>query len=76
MARLYGEQDKKKEETYLEDTISDFPEEYPLYNFMGRFYYEGGDYSSAMDMWDQSKQRDEKINMLYKDAQKRENAQE
>jgi hypothetical protein len=43
---------------------------------LGRFYYEGGDYSSAMDMWDQSKQRDEKINMLYKDAQKRENAQE
>jgi len=71
LARLYGEHDRKKEQKYLEDTISDFPEEYQLYNLMGRTYYEEGEFSSAMDMWEQSKEKDQKIKMLYEDAKKR-----
>jgi hypothetical protein len=71
LARLYGEHDRKKEQSYLEDTISDFPEEYPLYNLMGKTYYDDGEYSSAMDMWEQSKEKDARTDMLYNDAKKR-----
>lgn len=66
IARMIMEHDKKKALGYLEDTITDFPDEYPLYNALGRLYYEEGELGSAMDMWEQSKELDSGTKLLMK----------
>ena len=60
--------DVKKAVEYLENTIIDFPEEYPLYNTLGRLYYEEGELNSAMDIWGQSKEKDSGTKKLMKEV--------
>jgi uncharacterized protein HemY len=66
VARMILEKNRKLGREYLENTITDFPEEYQLYNTLGRLYYEEGELNSAMDIWEQSKEKDDGIKQLMK----------
>ena len=68
VARMLLEKNRKAGREYLENIITDFPEEYPLYNTLGRLYYEEGELNSAMDIWEQSKETDAGVKQLMKTA--------
>jgi hypothetical protein len=68
IARMIMERSRKQARDYLENTISDFPGEYPLYNTLGRLYYEEGELNSAVDIWEQSKEPDTATKLLMKTA--------
>lgn len=67
-ARMILEKNRKLGREYLENIITDFPEEYPLYNTLGRLYYEEGELNSAMDIWEQSKEPDAGVKQLMNTA--------
>ncbi|MEI7542555.1 MAG: hypothetical protein WCJ94_04815 [bacterium] len=68
ISNMLRDGDVKKAVEYLENTIIDFPEEYPLYNTLGRLYYEEGELNSAMDIWGQSKEKDLVTKQLMKEV--------
>ena len=71
LARLYAVKDPKKAKTYLENTIADFEDEYPLYDQLGRIYYEEGEFESAVDIWEQAKELDPATKRLISMAKHR-----
>jgi hypothetical protein len=71
IARMIMEHNRKQSIEYLENTISDFPDEYPLYAVLGRLYYEAGELNSAIDIWEQSKDLDSGTKLLKKTAEAR-----
>ncbi len=70
-AKLYAAVNRKRAKAYLEETISNFESEYPLYNYLGKIYFDEGEYVSAMEVWEQSKEVDVKTAQLMKAAKKR-----
>jgi hypothetical protein len=71
LARLYAVSDRKKAKAYLEDTINNFENEYPLYDMLGRLYYEDGESSNAIEIWEQAKELDPGTTRLMKAVKNR-----
>ncbi|MCE5300961.1 MAG: hypothetical protein LLG37_08860 [Spirochaetia bacterium] len=71
LAKLYAERNGKKARAYLEDRISEYPSQWQLYNLLGKLYYGEGEFASAVEVWDESKQTDNRMRMMYKDAKRR-----